>query len=89
MDLTSTLGVGGVLVEEDCTTCVMGHVEVIRETLVVNVVRRLESPLHNRTGRKVFTGTVHVGRCSMFPFSDPSRNSAENGSTRRSGKGLS
>ena len=41
MDLTSTLGVEGVLVEEDCTTCVMGHVEAIREKLVVNVVRRL------------------------------------------------
>ena len=34
-------GVEGVLVEEDCTTCVMGHVEAIREKLVVNVVRRL------------------------------------------------
>ena len=31
----------GVLVEEDCTTCVMGHVEAIREKLVVDVVRRL------------------------------------------------
>ena len=93
------VGVEGVLVEEDCTTCVMGHVEANREKLVVNVVRRLlqgndmppscnlflesiffsrtgsrvpvvdaESLLHNRTGRKVFTRTVHVGRCSMFPF---------------------
>ena len=34
------VGVEGVLVEEDCTTCVMGHVEAIREKLVVNVVRR-------------------------------------------------
>ena len=83
------VGLEGVLVEEDCTTRVMGHVEAIREKLMVNVVRRLlqgndmppscnlflegiffsptgsrvpvvdaESPLHNRTGRKVFTGTV-------------------------------
>ena len=27
-----------------------------------------ESPLHNRTGRKVLVGTVCVRRCSMFPF---------------------
>ena len=33
--------VEGVLVEEDCTTCVMGHVEAICEKVVVNVVRRL------------------------------------------------
>ena len=77
----------------------MGHVEAIREKLVINVVRRLlqgndmppscnlwfegiilsltgsrvpvvdaESPLRNRTGRKVFSGTVYVGRGSMFPF---------------------
>ena len=80
------VGVEGVLVEEDCTTCVMGHMEAIREKLVVNVVRRFlqsndmphscnlffdpvvaaESPLHNRTGRKAFTGTVHVRRGSVF-----------------------
>ena len=35
-----------------------------------------ESPLHNRTGRKAFTGTVHVRRGSVFPLSDASRNSA-------------
>ena len=34
-------GVEGILVEENCTTCVMGHVEAIREKLVVNVVGRL------------------------------------------------
>ena len=34
------VGVEGVLVEEDCTTCVMRRVEAIREKLVVNVVRR-------------------------------------------------
>ena len=34
------VGVEGVLVGGDCTTCVMGHVEAIREKLVVNVVRR-------------------------------------------------
>ena len=34
------IGLECVLVEEDCTSCVMGHVEVIREKLVVNVVRR-------------------------------------------------
>ena len=92
-------GVEGVLVEENRAACVMGHVEAIREKLVVDVVRRLlqgndmppscnlflegiffsptgsrfpvvdaESPLHNRTGRKVFTGTVFVRRCIMFPF---------------------
>ena len=33
-------GVEGVLVEEECTTCVMGHVEAISEKLVVGVVRR-------------------------------------------------
>ena len=27
-----------------------------------------ESPLHNRTGRKAFVGTVHVRRGSVFPF---------------------
>ena len=35
------VGVEGVLVEENCTTCVMGHVEAVREKLVVNVVGRL------------------------------------------------
>ena len=35
------VGVEGVLVEEDCTACVMGHVEAIREKHVVNVVGRL------------------------------------------------
>ena len=35
------VGVEFVLVQEDCTTCVMGHSEAIREKLVVNVVRRL------------------------------------------------
>ena len=35
------VGVEGVLFQEDCTTCVVGHVEAIREKLVVNVVRRL------------------------------------------------
>ena len=34
------VGVESVLVEEDCTTCVMGHMEAIREKLVVNVARR-------------------------------------------------
>ena len=34
------VGVEGVFVEENCTTCVMGHVEAIREKLVVNVVGR-------------------------------------------------
>ena len=33
-------GEEGVLVEEDCTTCVMGHVEAIREKLVVNIFGR-------------------------------------------------
>ena len=35
------VGVEGVLVEEDCTTCVMGHVEAIREKLVVKIFGRL------------------------------------------------
>ena len=35
------VGVEGVLVEENCTTCVMGHVEAIRKKIVVNAVRRL------------------------------------------------
>ena len=35
------VGVKGVFLEENCSTCVMGHVEPIREKLVVNVVRRL------------------------------------------------
>ena len=35
------VGVEGVLVEENRATCVMGHVEAIREKLVVNVVGRL------------------------------------------------
>ena len=38
--LDVNIGVEGVLVEEDCTSCVMGHVEAIREKLVVDVVRR-------------------------------------------------
>ena len=33
------VGVEGVLVEKNCTTCEMGHVEAIREKFVVNVVR--------------------------------------------------
>ena len=35
------VGVEVVFVEENCTTCVMCHVEAIREKLVVNVVGRL------------------------------------------------
>ena len=85
------IGVEGVLVEENRATCVMGHVEAIREKLVVNILGRLlqgndmplscnllfegilfhptgsripvvdaESPLHNRTGRKAFSGTFEV-----------------------------
>ena len=37
------VGVEGVLVEEGCTTCVMGHVEAICEKLVVDVVPRSTS----------------------------------------------
>ena len=37
MDLTSTFGVEGVLIEENRASCVMGHVEAIREKLVVNI----------------------------------------------------
>ena len=140
--------VEGVLVEENRATCVMGHVEAIREKLVVNIysdasckvmichlpaillfegiffsptgsrvpVVDAESPLHNRTGRNAFAGTVHVRRGSVFSFrclaklcgshilthevkisvpeesnsSQPDKiTSFENGSTRRSGKGLS
>ena len=93
------IGVENVFVEEDCTTCVMGHLEPIREKLGVNIHGRLlqgndmppscnllfegiffsptvtkvpvvdaKAPLHNRTGRKAFTGTVHVRRGSVFPF---------------------
>ena len=40
-ELDIDVGVEGVLVEENCTTCVMGHVEAIREKLVINVVGRL------------------------------------------------
>ena len=60
------VGVEGALVDENRATCVMGHVEAMREKLVVNILGRLlqgassfprrvvdaESPLHNRTGRK-------------------------------------
>ena len=77
----------------------MGHVEAIREKLVVNIFGRLlqgddmpnscnllfkgiffsptgsrvpvvdaEPLLHNRTGRKAFTGPVHVRRGSVFSF---------------------
>ena len=35
------VGVESVLIEENRATCVMGHVEAIREKLVVNVVGRL------------------------------------------------
>ena len=93
------VGVEGVLIEENCTSCVMGHVEAIREKLVVDIFGSLlqgndlppscncfcegiffspsgsrvpvvdaVSPLRNRTGSKVLIGTVHVRRCSRFPF---------------------
>ena len=39
--LDINVGVKGVLVEENCTTCVMGHAEAIREKLVVNILGRL------------------------------------------------
>ena len=39
--LDINVGVKGVLVEENRTTCVMGHVEAIREKLVVNILGRL------------------------------------------------
>ena len=39
--LNVDIGVESVIVEEDCTTCEMGHVEAIRQKLVVNVDRRL------------------------------------------------
>ena len=35
------VGVKGVFVEENGTTCVMGHVEAIREKLVVDILGRL------------------------------------------------
>ena len=35
------VGVESVLIEENRTTCVMGHVEAIREKLVVNIFGRL------------------------------------------------
>ena len=35
------VGVESVLVEENRATCVMGHVEAIREKLVVNIFGRL------------------------------------------------
>ena len=84
----------------------MGHVEAIREKLVVDIVGRLlqsndmppscnllfegtffhptgstvpdvdaQSPLHSRTSRKVFTGTVHLEEVACF-LSDASRNPA-------------
>ena len=83
--------------EENRATCVMDHVEAIREKLVINIFGRLlrssdmplscnllfegiffpptvsripvvdaESPLHNRTGRKAFSGTFQVRRGSVF-----------------------
>ena len=39
--LAITVGVKRVVVEENRATCIMGHVDAIRETLVVNVVGRL------------------------------------------------
>ena len=93
------VGIEGVLIEENRATCGMGHVEAIREKLVVNTFGRLlqgndmppscnllfegiffspsgsrvpvvdaESPLHSRTGRKAFTGTVHVRTGRVFSF---------------------
>ena len=38
------VGVEGVLIEEDCTTCVMGHVEAICEKLVVDKVMTCHLP---------------------------------------------
>ena len=39
--LDINVGVNGVLVEENRANCVMGHVEAIREKLVVNILGRL------------------------------------------------
>ena len=39
--LDINVGVKGVLIAENRATCVMGHVEAIREKLVVNILRRL------------------------------------------------
>ena len=92
------VGVKSVLVEENRAAGGRGHVETIREKLVINIFGRLlqgndmpsscnllfegiffpptrsrvpiadaESPLHNRTRRKAFTGSVHVRRGSRFP----------------------
>ena len=91
------VGVESVLVEANRATCLMGHVEAIREKLVANIFGRLlqgndmspscnflfegiffsstgsrvpvvdaEPPLHNRKGRKAFSGTVRVTRGSVF-----------------------
>ena len=40
MDLTLTSGKKSVLIEEHCASSVVGHVEPVREELVVNVFNR-------------------------------------------------
>ena len=39
--LDTDVGVEGILIEENRAACIMGHVEEIRENLVVHVVERL------------------------------------------------
>ena len=94
--LMINVGVKCVLVEENRATFVMGHVESIREKLVVNILGRLlqredmplsckeffesiffsptessvpvvdaESPVHNRMGLAVCSGTVQVRSSSV------------------------
>ena len=47
--LDINVGIEGVLVEENRATCVMGHVEAIREKLVVNTFGRLLQSNDNAT----------------------------------------
>ena len=41
MDLTSIVGVEGVLIEENCADCIMGHVEATCKNVMINMFRRL------------------------------------------------
>ena len=65
------VGVKGVFVEQNCTTCVMGHVEAIREKLVVNIFGRLlqgnDMPL---SCNLLFTGIFLSPTGSRIPVVD-------------------
>ena len=65
------VGIEGVLIEENRTTCVMGHVEAIRENVMANVVRSLlqgnDMPSHRNL---FFEGIIFSPTGSRVPVVD-------------------